>query len=86
MTTLILTIFAIGYLTIILEHPLKLEKTVPALIMAILCWAVIAVGKVPLVEHSDQMHGLESTLLHHIGKIAEIFIFLLLSSRKDTFY
>jgi Na+/H+ antiporter NhaD/arsenite permease-like protein len=77
MITLILSIFAIGYLTIILEHPLKLEKTVPALIMAILCWSVIAVGHVPLVEHHNQIPGLESTLLHHIGKIAEIFIFLI---------
>ena len=44
MTSLVILIFVIGYLSITLEHPLKLDKTVPALIMAALIWAVLAIG------------------------------------------
>jgi len=44
MTSLIILIFVIGYLSITLEHPLKLDKTVPALLMAALIWGVLAVG------------------------------------------
>ena len=44
MEAIIILIFVIGYLSITLEHPLKLDKTVPALIMASLIWAVLAVG------------------------------------------
>ena len=36
--------FILGYITIVLEHPLRLDKTVPALIMGALCWAFLAVG------------------------------------------
>ena len=42
--SVIILIFIIGYLSITLEHPLKLDKTVPALIMASLMWAFLAVG------------------------------------------
>ena len=44
MESIIILIFVIGYLSITLEHPLKLDKTVPALIMAALIWAVLAIG------------------------------------------
>ena len=44
MTAVIILIFVLGYLTITLEHPLKLDKTVPALLMAAAMWALLAVG------------------------------------------
>ena len=44
MESLIILIFVIGYLAITLEHPLRLDKTVPALIMAALIWGTLAVG------------------------------------------
>ena len=92
MTAMIILIFVIGYLTITLEHPLKLDKTVPALIMAALIWAILAVGFVngwfDVVNTNDQvfsfltggdaaMDGFQGTLLHHFGKTAEILIFLI---------
>ncbi len=40
----IILIFIVGYLIIVFEHPLKLDKTVPALLMGALMWAVVAVG------------------------------------------
>lgn len=92
MESIIILIFVIGYLSITLEHPLKLDKTVPALIMAALIWAVLAVGfnlgwfdVIDTHDHvfsfldggEEALHGFENTLLHHLGKTAEILIFLI---------
>jgi len=92
MESIIILIFVIGYLSITLEHPLKLDKTVPALIMASLIWAVLAIGFVngwfDVINTEEQafsflnggenaMEGFEGALLHHLGKTAEILIFLI---------
>lgn len=92
MASIIILIFVIGYLSITLEHPLKLDKTVPALIMAALIWAVLAVGFTSgwydvingegeafnfLAGGDAAMEGFEATLLHHLGKTSEILIFLI---------
>lgn len=44
MTAIIIALFVLGYLAITLEHPLKMDKTVPALLMASLIWAILAIG------------------------------------------
>lgn len=44
MLAAILVVFVIGYLAIVLEHPLHLDKTVPALLMGASCWALLAIG------------------------------------------
>jgi Na+/H+ antiporter NhaD/arsenite permease-like protein len=67
-------------MVIVLEHPLKLDKTVPALLMAALCWALLSLGHLPVLElHDGQfVEGhIEDALLHHLGKTAEILVFLL---------
>lgn len=77
--------FILGYLFIVFEHPLKLDKTVPALIMGALCWAFISLGHLDLFDHhghalhgeGDYYEGLKGVLLHHVGKTAEILIFLI---------
>ena len=94
METIIIIIFVVGYLAITLEHNLKIDKLIPALVMMALCWALIALGlehfpiwfdsaKHTLLEnfgmlgHEEKMHMMEETLLHHLGKTAEIIVFLL---------
>jgi Na+/H+ antiporter NhaD/arsenite permease-like protein len=94
MIAIIILCFVLGYLTIVFEHPLKLDKTVPALIMGAVCWALLAIGfnngilsVIDTHEHVFSMmgadHGHEAeegfmdTLLHHVGKTAEILIFLI---------
>ena len=142
MLYLVVAFFVIGYVAIVFEHPLKLDKTVPALIMGALIWATISLGHLPVVgthgsgggheegEHAGMTHELEvdhdleadapntvsidgsdaplsadleaaqniderevneltapneypnlgeleGVLLHHIGKIAEILLFLI---------
>jgi Na+/H+ antiporter NhaD/arsenite permease-like protein len=77
MLTAIVLCFVIGYLSIVFEHPLKLDKSVPALLMGSLIWAVIAVGQMDIVGHEHHIVTLEEGLLHHLGKTAEILVFLL---------
>lgn len=69
--------FILGYVVIVFEHPLKLDKTVPALIMGALCWAFISIGHLDVVDSHHEVGDLHDVLLHHIGKTAEILIFLI---------
>lgn len=94
METLIIIVFALGYLAITLEHSIKLDKLMPALAMMAVLWALVALGienfntwfdsgEHKLVDGfanllmDDKRHLLEETLLHHLGKTAEILFFLL---------
>ncbi|WP_299672200.1 sodium:proton antiporter NhaD [uncultured Polaribacter sp.] len=94
MESVIIIVFVMGYLAITLEHNIKLDKLIPALIMMAVCWALVALGvdhfttwfdssKHALVDgfgglgHEDKLHLVEETLLHHLGKTAEILVFLL---------
>lgn len=69
--------FVLGYIIIVLEHPLKLDKTVPALLMGAILWALIALGHLEVEDHHANTMELGDALLHHIGKIAEILVFLI---------
>ena len=55
MIFVLVAVFVIGYIAIVFEHPLHLDKTVPALIMGALIWGTIALGELPVVgaEHAD---------------------------------
>jgi Na+/H+ antiporter NhaD/arsenite permease-like protein len=93
MIALIIFIFIFGYIGITLEHPLKMDKTVPALLMAAIMWALLAVGFHQgwfnvidahenvfsflggQNEHAEE--GFTNLLLHHLGKTAEILVFLI---------
>ena len=94
METLIILVFALGYLAITLEHNLKLDKLIPALGMMATLWALVSFGIEAFpnwfdsAEHKliegfagfaveEKHHLLEETLLHHLGKTAEILFFLL---------
>ena len=82
MEVLIISIFALGYLAITLEHNLKVDKLIPALAMMAFLWAIIALAHLPVFEVNTTLRELEPThieeiLLHHLGKTAEIIIFLL---------
>ena len=97
MIATIILVFIIGYITIVFEHPLKLDKTVPALAMGALVWAILSVGfhsgMLSVVDGHDHVfslagvldegsieaneEGFTGVLLHHLGKISEILIFLI---------
>ena len=82
MEIILISIFALGYLFITLEHSLKIDKLIPALGMMALLWALISLSHLPVFEVNTALKELEPThidevLLHHLGKTAEILIFLL---------
>lgn len=110
MEIIIVVIFVLGYLGITMEHTLKVDKLVPALLMMALMWALVAFGMEGFTHWFDshnhalmdlpaftgekfsaggemteaykaftegRHHTLESTLLHHLGKTAEILFFLM---------
>ncbi len=94
MEAAIILVFVIGYLAITLEHSLKIDKLIPALVMMAICWALVTLGiesfpqwfdssKHALLDgfsgfsSEEKMHLMEETLLHHLGKTAEILVFLL---------
>lgn len=77
MVTAVVITFCIGYLVIVLENLFSLDKTVPALLMGAFCWMFIALGHEPVLNDLGQASELEPVLLHHLGGVAEILIFLI---------
>ena len=93
MLTAIIICFILGYVTIVFEHPLKLDKTVPALLMGSLCWALMSLGfhsgSLDIIDTHEHVfslangvtheaeEGFVNALLHHLGKTAEILVFLI---------
>jgi Na+/H+ antiporter NhaD/arsenite permease-like protein len=82
METIVIIVFIVGYLAITLEHNLKIDKLIPALGMMAILWAIIAVNNMSVFEVNTELleleeGSLEGILLHHMGKTAEILVFLL---------
>lgn len=82
METIIVIVFVLGYLGIAFEHSVKVDKLIPALIMMAVLWAIIGVAHLPVFEVNTDLRELEpkhidDILLHHLGKTAEIIVFLL---------
>ncbi len=82
METIVIIVFVVGYLAITLEHNLKIDKLIPALAMMAILWAIIALAHLPVFEVNTELKELEPShldemLLHHLGKTAEILVFLL---------
>lgn len=81
MENILILIFILGYLSITLEHSLKIDKLIPALVMMVLMWAVISLGQFDIYTIDEELKilvpsNLNEILLHHFGKTAEILIFL----------
>lgn len=66
----ILITFFIGYLFIIVEHKIKLDKAATALLMGVCCWVVYALN-------SGNTHLVNHQLSEHIGDISGILFFLI---------
>ena len=93
MEAVLIAIFVLGYLAITLEHSLKVDKLIPALVMMALSWAVISLNIDQITQWftpsegldssfsalltEEKLHFLEESMLHHFGKTAEILIFLM---------
>lgn len=67
---IIIAVFTIGYLAIMFEHRLKINKAAPALIAGVLCWTALAVFGGHPAEALEHLH-------RSIGDTAGILFFLL---------
>ena len=82
MELVIISVFILGYFLITIEHSIKIDKLIPALAMMAIMWAIIALNHLQVFHINldllqlEETH-LDETLLHHLGKTAEILIFLL---------
>src|SRR5450759_2556697 len=70
MSVLIVTIFALGYIAIALEHKIKLNKAASALITGVLCWVVYIVFMPDKQIINEQLTG-------HLGELSGVLFFLL---------
>ncbi len=70
MVIAILLIFLIGYLAIVFEHTLKINKTASALLTGVLVWTSYA-----LLSNDKMLISKE--LSHHLASVSEILFFLL---------
>lgn len=71
MEIFVLIVFILGYLSIALEHPLKINKTATALVTGILCWTLFA------LDGEYKIEFVEEELAHHLSEIAQILFFLI---------
>lgn len=73
-------IFILGYVMIALEHPLKIDKAAPALLIAVLGWTAFVFGAEeilgPNFEGNYNDH-IVSELSHHLTHHSEIIFFLI---------
>ncbi|MCX6267997.1 MAG: sodium:proton antiporter NhaD [Bacteroidetes bacterium] len=66
---LMIVVFVIGYTAIALEHPLRVNKSATALLLAVAMWFLFTIARPEKL--------LNQALLHHLGEISGILFFLL---------
>lgn len=66
---LLVAIFFLGYLAIVFEHPLAINKSASALLVGVACWTVHVAG--------GDWHVVNAQLAHHMGELSQILFFLL---------
>ncbi len=88
---LMIVVFVLGYTAIALEHPLKINKSATALILAVLMWVLFIFGGEQVLVNAESFHRYmeefvngnfpgwvsHHELLQHLGEISEILFFLL---------
>lgn len=70
-TWMIVLVFCIGYLAIILEDWIKINKTAVALLIAVICWSLDLTTSVISTSENVKVLG------HHVSEIAQIIFFLM---------
>ncbi len=91
MFTAIIVTFIIGYVFIVLEHNIHVDKAATALVTGILCWIFLIFGGEslsalqitpvgePLLTGEGFEKGMEHSIVATIGEIAQVLFFLLAS-------
>lgn len=71
MQTIISIVFLLGYAAIVLEHPLRVNKTASAILTGVMCWLLSMFHS--NTDPSSLLHDLSG----HLSSIAEILFFLM---------
>ena len=71
MISILLAVAILGYLSVILESPIKINKTITALLTGTICWVVIA------LYSNDDQHLVTERLMEYFGEISGLLIFLM---------
>ena len=71
MISLLLFVAIIGYLSVILESPIRINKTITSILTGTICWVVIA-----WFSENDK-HFVSEKLMEYFGEISGLLIFLL---------
>ena len=71
MITILLFVVLLGYLAVILEAPIRINKTITAILTGALCWVVLA------VFNEGNPHEVSEKLIAYFGEISGLLIFLL---------
>ena len=66
MEAAIILVFVFGYLAITMEHSIKIDKLIPALVMMAICWALIALGIDGFTQWFDSSNH---TLMENFGSL-----------------
>lgn len=66
----ILLVFVVGYLLIMFEHTLRIDKAAIALLTGSVCWILYA-------KSGISAHALETQVGRNVGEIAEVVLFLI---------
>ncbi len=87
----LIAFFILGYVGITMEHSLKIDKLIPALLMMVACWTLIAINVDNISywidaesvrsslagDHKTRLEIVNKTLLHHFGKTVEILVIMM---------
>ena len=68
-STLLILIFVVGFIAIIFEHKLEINKSWVALFMGSIMWVIVAIG--------EDEHTLELAIKHEAAEIFQLVIFLM---------
>ena len=71
MIPILLFVAILGYLSVILESPIRINKTITALLTGTICWVVIA------LYSNDDQHLVTERLMEYFGEISGLLIFLM---------
>ncbi len=91
MFVFMIVLFVVGYTFIALEHPLKVNKSATALLLAVFLWVCAAIGGEAILINTDSFRDyimshpgsayldwlVHSQLIHALGEVSEIIFFLL---------
>ena len=61
MVSVIIACFVIGYIMIVFEHPLRMDKTIPSLLMGMFCWTLIVVVR---LSNTEDIKNANQAIIH----------------------